>query len=422
MFACFTGAGNIAAQQQADSVLIAQRVDWIRSTAKQISSIDPSTAEDSDLQFLKSSTGNARVVMLGEQSHGEGSIFLAKTRLIKFLHEQMGFNVLAFEGSFPGCARAWEQIRSGANPNEAVRRALYPLWSETEQLQPLFAYLGEQAQGEHPLIFSGFDVRLSGRDDRLLMSELEATLKAGGSSLIGQPEWSWFRTTLDSLGRKERQLNLTDADYARLASYLVRIESEVSREVRESGQAILWPQTVRSISGLIDFLRVPLADWKRGNSIRDVKMAENLLWLMHSRCPGEKFILWGASYHFCRNLASDTLGYDSVRTMADSLWLALGDGMYSIAFSGFEGRVSQWDGSVKPLERAFEGSVEGLLEKTGYPIAFLDLRMLPPGGRWLQEPQYARPLGNNWKHYVWPKHFDGLFFIRNIDPSIRIKK
>jgi len=48
--------------------------------------------------------------------------------------------------------------------------------------------------------------------------------------------------------------------------------------------------------------------------------------------------------------------------------------------------------------------------------------MLPPGGRWLQEPQYARPLGNNWKHYVWPKHFDGLFFIRNIDPSIRIKK
>lgn len=39
MFACFTGAGNIAAQQQADSALIAQRVTWIRSAIKQISSM-----------------------------------------------------------------------------------------------------------------------------------------------------------------------------------------------------------------------------------------------------------------------------------------------------------------------------------------------------------------------------------------------
>jgi erythromycin esterase-like protein len=281
--------------------------------------------------------------------------------------------------------------------------------------------LGEQAQGQDPLILSGFDVRLSGRDDRLLTSELEAHLEASGSVLTGEPQWSWFRTTLDSLRKKERQLNLTDAEYDSLTSYLTRIEGEITKYVIEAARESMWRQTIKSIAGLVEFLRVPISDWKRCNTIRDLKMAGNLLWLMNTRYPGEKFILWGASYHFCRKLASDTMGYDSVLTMADSVWTVLREEMYSVAFSGFEGQVSQWDGTPKPLQRAFEASVEGLFEKAGHALAFLDLRTLPPGGQWLQDLQYARVLGNNWKHYSWPNHFDGLFFIRNIAPSTRIK-
>lgn len=52
--------------------------------AKSISavrSIDPADTDYSDLEALKSAIGNARIIMLGEQTHGEGSTYLAKTRL-----------------------------------------------------------------------------------------------------------------------------------------------------------------------------------------------------------------------------------------------------------------------------------------------------------------------------------------------------
>jgi len=73
------------------------RVEWLAKSATRIRSLDPSDGDFSDLEPLRAALKGARVVMLGEQSHGDGTTFLAKTRLIRFLHEQMGFNVLAFE-------------------------------------------------------------------------------------------------------------------------------------------------------------------------------------------------------------------------------------------------------------------------------------------------------------------------------------
>ncbi len=49
------------------------------------------------LQFFKAVLKDRRLVQLGESGHGVAEFNHAKVRLIKFLHQQMGFDVIAFE-------------------------------------------------------------------------------------------------------------------------------------------------------------------------------------------------------------------------------------------------------------------------------------------------------------------------------------
>src|SRR5690348_12910399 len=76
------------------------RIDWLKKNAVRLKSVEPTDEDFSDLMPLKSIIGDSvKLVMLGEQSHGDGTTFLAKTRMIKFLHEKMGFDILAFESN-----------------------------------------------------------------------------------------------------------------------------------------------------------------------------------------------------------------------------------------------------------------------------------------------------------------------------------
>ena len=91
--------------------LPAQRLikEYVINNTKQVLTIEPDVTDYSDLESFGNAIGNAKIVMLGEQSHGDAATFSAKSRLVKYLHEKKGFNVLAFESDFWGLTEGWEK-------------------------------------------------------------------------------------------------------------------------------------------------------------------------------------------------------------------------------------------------------------------------------------------------------------------------
>ncbi|MFT5780539.1 MAG: hypothetical protein ACI837_003501, partial [Crocinitomicaceae bacterium] len=63
------------------------------------------TSDDySDLAFLKETLSGKEIIFLGENSHCVKEYNQLRIRIIKYLHEQMGVNVIAFETSMTNAA------------------------------------------------------------------------------------------------------------------------------------------------------------------------------------------------------------------------------------------------------------------------------------------------------------------------------
>lgn len=142
---------------------IAEWNEWARDHAYRLDSIQPvKTGQEpdsfSDLEMLKPLLYDKRIVFLGESSHGVAEFNLAKTRLIQFLHQEMGYNILAFESGLSNTSLANAMVKQQL-PEQTMKNSIFGVWWSKE-IMPLFDYLKTSAQTERPLILTGFDMQL----------------------------------------------------------------------------------------------------------------------------------------------------------------------------------------------------------------------------------------------------------------------
>src|SRR5688500_19437068 len=82
---------------------------------------------DADLDALIERVGDARLVLIGEASHGTHEYYAWRDRLTRRLVAEKGFGFVAVEGDWPDCRRVHRAVTSGAEDvDEAL--AAYDRW------------------------------------------------------------------------------------------------------------------------------------------------------------------------------------------------------------------------------------------------------------------------------------------------------
>jgi erythromycin esterase len=429
--------GSAQAAAAADKVRDA-RIAYLKKQAIPISSIDANNVDFADLEPLRKAIGDRRIVMLGEITHGDGATFAAKVRLIKFLHERMGFDVLAFESGFYDMRRAWSELRSGKDPLAAVSAAAFVDWSASLQVRPLWSYIAERLKTGHPLELAGFDMQFTGSasNDHLL-NDLSDYLSKSGlppdaaaavsrvkdtlALVLGDPNFMWSGSEFKKIGAKDRASALAAHRALGEALGSLGVSDDAGRAERD-----FWAQFMRSSAAFLEQswrvepekLENETLNW--AINLRDRQMGDNFAWLAKHAFPARKIIVWAATSHIIRhrNLVPDAR--DPNILMGDWIEKSTGPEVYILGFTAYQG----WWGTVDmaaPTEvaPAAPNSLEELLFSAGFEYALVDFRDLGTDGAWLRGPLSSRPLSYKPMTTDWTRVMDGMVFIKEMFPSTR---
>ncbi|MDR1202091.1 MAG: hypothetical protein LBL58_10775 [Tannerellaceae bacterium] len=126
--------------------------DKLKNVGNYTSSID-----SNDLSFLKDKLYNKRIVLLGEQTHFDGTTLQVKKQIIKYLHKYLGYNVVLYEAG------------------------LYDFWWNNSDCRDLWEYYQQYQKSDSPLFLGGFDIQLTRQiSDSTRTEEIEKHLVSKG--------------------------------------------------------------------------------------------------------------------------------------------------------------------------------------------------------------------------------------------------
>lgn len=331
-----------------------------------IMSLPDSTSHDdyADLEFLTKELSGKNIVVLGEALHYDGSTFLIKTRMVKFLHERLGFNTLLFEGGIYDLHLLQQKLES--NPDNAEpESSLWAFWTESDQVRTLWEYIRSGWQNDNlsktALHIGGIDCQHSGNlSDSLRFAMLDEVCKGSGIDLEKEfPAFSSFmpQMTKTMLYRSYFRYKYTPDSLMVLNNELKTLADSLNKH------DIFIGKYIDGIRNRMLYSR----EYEAGDSARtvwrDSLMAENFI-LHRNLHPDEKIIVWTSNMHASK---AGALNYGNpkkpIKNLGSRLHSTYGDSLYVILFHNWS-RESNDGHNVSFLKST---SAEYAIHKELYP-------------------------------------------------------
>jgi erythromycin esterase-like protein len=136
-----------------------EQLAWVTSHAIPLTTVEAGHGFE-DLQPLSELIGEARIVALGECTHGSREVFQMKHRLVEFLAREMGFEIFSIEASTPESYRVNDFVSGGeGSPQKLIKGMYFWTWCTAEVLDMVRWMREFNAADDGHIDFTGFDMQ-----------------------------------------------------------------------------------------------------------------------------------------------------------------------------------------------------------------------------------------------------------------------
>ena len=338
--------------------------------------------DTADLGSLLERVGAARVVLIGEATHGTSEFYRMRARVTRELIARHGFDIVAIEGDWPDAARVhhWTSGRE-AREDGSPPFARFPRWMwrnrETSEFVDWLRDWNLRRSSEARVGFYGLDLYSMYASIELVLGYLDRVDRRAAAVARERygclTPWQRDPATYGRAAVMGRYRTCEDEAIAMLELLLSRRLDDLA-----DGEKYLDAvQNARLVANAERYYRVMYRGGHEAWNLRDRHMFETLQSLLSWRDEG-KAVVWAHNSHVGDHTATEP-GAGGQETLGGYTRGWLGERAFSIGFGTDHGVVaaaSDWDEpmELKALRPALPESYEALGHASGVPSFLLHLR------------------------------------------------
>ena len=391
-----------------------KEINWLKENCV---TIKTELAENGfeDLQPLKELIGNARIVALGENTHGTSEIFKMKHRLVEFLTTQMGFTIFSIEASMPEAYKLNDYVLRGeGDPKKLLPGMGFWTWNTQEVLDMTEWMKNFNSSGKGKVQFTGFDMQIYN-------GALENLKK------YSEENNNTFKTEIETMSklikklpqRSNSEINVSEVEIIKqncefILAYFTDNKENICNSISENEYNWL----VQNVNILTQCIKMNEMKGFESFKYRDESMAKNIEWILANN-PEEKIILWAHNGHIETKNGS----------MGSYLSNTFGNDYYNIGFLSNSGIYTAYNSktisSDNILLHGEPGSFEYSFHKTNVSQFFFDFSSIDkniPESLWLSKKLNCRSIGalameNQFYPTILTDLFDAIIYIDKTNAS-----
>ena len=340
--------------------------------------------EKADLNPLLERIGDARIVLLGEASHGTSEFYRMRERITRQLIIEKGFRFVAIEADWPDAARVDHYVRHFQfPPSEWTAFARFPTWMwRNTEVRDFVSWLRKHngtVEKEKRVAFHGLDLYSLYDSIRSVLNYLDEvdpeSAKVARERYGCLTPWQRDPATYGHAALTG-SYPTCEADVVRALTDLV---AKRRAYAEHDGERFLdAEQNARLVANAERYYRIMYYGSRASWNLRDNHMFETLKNLLAFHGKDSKAVVWAHNSHI-GNAAATEMAARGEHNIGQLCRKEFGDKAYLVGFGTHSGTVaaaSAWDGpmEIKNVRPSLADSYERLCHATGHARFMLGLR------------------------------------------------